>query len=98
MESIAVNETARAGFATGEANVDGCNGRVAAPADAEPRSSAVSMKPDERKNIPSAATSTVGSFLGNAGVFDTMAEEMMRASGDTAPMMSRAAASRYFAR
>jgi len=37
----------------------------------------------------------VGSFFGNDGVLETSAVEMMRASGDAAPMLSRAVASRY---
>ncbi len=32
--------------------------------------------------MPSAAISTVGSFFGHDGVFDTIAVEMMRASGE----------------
>ena len=48
--------------------------------------------------MASAATSTVGSFFGQDGVLETAAVEMMRASGETAPMLSRAVASRYLAR
>jgi hypothetical protein len=56
------------------------------------------MIADESTKAASAATSTVGTFFGQAGVVDTAAVEMMRASGATAPMLSRAEASRYFAR
>ena len=52
----------------------------------------------DSENIASAATSTIGTFFGRDGVFDTAAVEMMRASGDAAPMLSRAVASRYLAR
>ena len=48
--------------------------------------------------MASAATRMVGIFFGHDGVFDTTAAEMMRASGEAAPMLSRAVASRYLAR
>ncbi len=48
--------------------------------------------------MASADTRMIGSLLGQAGVFDTTAVEMMRASGAAAPRLSRAVASRYFAR
>ena len=60
--------------------------------------SPVRTKPTDSANTPSAATSTVGSFFGQDGVFETIAVEMMRASGDDAPILSRAVASRYLAR
>ena len=97
-EPVATDETARSDSTTGVAIEDGSDGRAVEPADADLKSSPLSTKPDERTNIPSAATSTVGNFFGNDGVFDTMADEMIRASGETAPILSRAAASRYFPR
>ena len=48
--------------------------------------------------MASADSSTAGSFFGQAGVVDTIAVEMMRASAEAAPMLSRVLASRYFAR
>ena len=56
-----------------------------------PRSSApVTTKAVDRQNVPSAAISTIGSFFGKYGMFDTTAREMMRASAGAAAMLSRA--------
>ena len=78
------------------------NGSVAGPAadrlGRPPSNSPVSTKPTERTNMASAASSTVGSFFGHAGVFETIALEMTRASAGAAPILSRAVASRYLAR
>ena len=60
--------------------------------------SPVTTKAQDSVNIASAATRMIGTFFGQDGVFDTVAAEMMRASGATAPMLSRADASRYLAR
>src|SRR5882757_1105864 len=60
--------------------------------------SAVAMQPALSINVASVAISTIGSFLGNAGVLDTSAREMMRPSAGAASMFSRAVASRYLAR
>ena len=54
--------------------------------------------PTLRQNVPSAAISTIGTFFGEDGRLDTTAREMMRASAGAAAMLSRAVASRYFAR
>ena len=56
------------------------------------------MKPTASVNMPSDAISTVGIFFGHDGVLETIPREMIRASGDEAPMLSRAVASRYLAR
>ena len=56
------------------------------------------MKPAEMNSVASVAISTIGSFFGKYGVFDTAAREMMRASLGTAPRLSRAVASVFFAR
>jgi hypothetical protein len=56
------------------------------------------MKPADRNSVASVAISTIGSFFGNAGVLDTIAREMMRASAGTTARLSRALASRYLAR
>jgi len=62
------------------------------------RSCPESVKATVSTNVPSAAINTVGSFFGHDGVLETIAVEMMRASGEPAPMLSRVVASRYFAR
>ena len=56
------------------------------------------MKPAQMNSVASVAISTIGSFFGKNGVFDTTAREMMRASPGAEPRLSRAVASRYFAR
>ena len=56
------------------------------------------MKAHDSTKVASAATRMIGSFFGQAGVFETTALEMMRASGAADPMLSRADASRYFAK
>ncbi len=58
----------------------------------------VRMKPTASVNMPSDAISTVGIFFGHDGVLETIPREMIRASGDEAPTLSRAVASRYLAR
>ena len=47
------------------------------------------MKPAEMNRVANVAISTIGSFFGKYGVFDTAAFEMMRASLGTAPRLSR---------
>src|SRR5262249_44893336 len=61
-------------------------------------SSPVVTKPTLITRVASVATRMVGSFLGKYGVLLTTAREMMRVSGGALPMVSRAVASRYFAR
>src|SRR4030088_1357684 len=56
------------------------------------------MKPAVRNSVASVAISTIGSFLGKYGVLETTAREMTRASPGAVPRLSRALASRYFAR
>ncbi len=62
------------------------------------RSAPVTTNAMARLNVPTVAISTIGSFFGKNGMFDTTAREMMRASAGAAAMLSRAVASRYLAR
>ena len=55
-------------------------------------------KPPQRTKAAQVAISSIGNFFGNSGFTAGVAREMMRASGGAALMLSRAAASRYFAR
>ncbi len=48
------------------------------------RSSPVTIEPADSISVASVAISTIGSFFGNAGMLETMAREMMRASDGTA--------------
>ena len=86
--------SALAGGTTGATD----DGTAAACAGGAPSNALVSTKPADSANMASAATSTVGSFFGHDGVLETTAVEMMRASGEAAPMLSRAVASRYLAK
>ena len=56
------------------------------------------MKPAERNRVAKVAIRTIGTFLGNDRVLETIAREMMRASAGTTPRLSRALASRNLAR